>query len=84
MLRIEISVEAERFLQGLPARYALQVDGRIRRLAADPFPAVARKLQGTVDVYRVRQGAYRILYRVLRPAELLRIEAIGDRKDIYR
>ena len=84
MLRVEISAEAGRFLQGLPARYAIQIDGRIRRLAVDPFPAVTQKLRGTADVYRVRQGAYRILYRVLRPAGLLRIEAIGDRKDIYR
>ena len=84
MLRIEISDEAARFLQNLPAKYARQVDGRIRGLAVEPFPRMSKKLRGTVDVYRVRQGPYRILYRVLRPTGLLVIEAIGDRKDIYR
>lgn len=84
MLRIEISDEAARFLQGLSAKSARQVDGRIRRLAAEPFPALCQKLQGTSDVYRVRQGPYRILYRVVRPAGVLAIEALGDRKDIYR
>ncbi len=84
MLRIKISGEAARFLSRLPRKQAGQIDGRIRRLAADPFPATSQKLQGTADVFRARQGPYRILYRVFRYAGVLVIEAIGDRKDIYR
>ena len=84
MLPVEISAEAAQFLQGLPARFARQIDERIRRLSVVPFPATSGKLHGTTDVYRVRQGAYRILYRVRRQPGVLVIEAIGDRKDIYR
>jgi mRNA-degrading endonuclease RelE of RelBE toxin-antitoxin system len=62
----------------------MQIDARIRRLAVEPFPPSSMKLQGTADVFRVRQGPYRILYRVKRAEEALVIEAIGDRKDIYR
>ena len=71
-------------MRQLPAKYALQIDGRIQRLATEPFPPGSLKLQGTTDVYRVRQGSYRILYRVRRVDNILIIEAIGDRKDIYR
>lgn len=84
MLQIEISEEAASFLSRLPRNQAGQIDGRIRRLAADPFPATSQKLRGTADVFRARQGAYRILYSVIRSAGVLVIEAIGDRKDIYR
>ncbi len=83
-LHIEIAGEAALILRRLPAKHALQIDGRIQRLAAEPFPPGSLKLQGTTDVYRVRQGSYRILYRVRRADNILVIEAIGDRKDIYR
>lgn len=84
MLQVEISDEAGRFLLRLPDKHARQMDTRIQRLAAEPFPPISLKLQGTTDVYRVRQGPYRILYRVKHAAGVLVIEAIGDRKDIYR
>ena len=83
-LRIEIAGEAAGVLRRLPTKHALQIDGRIQRLATEPFPPGSLKLQGTTDIYRVRQGSYRILYRVRRADNILVIEAIGDRKDIYR
>lgn len=55
-LRIEISGEATGVLRRLPTKHALQIDGRIQRLATEPFPPGALKLQGTIDVYRVRQA----------------------------
>jgi mRNA-degrading endonuclease RelE of RelBE toxin-antitoxin system len=84
VLGIEIADEAARFLQELPAKYARQVDRRIRGLAVEPFPATTKKLWGMPDVHRVRQVPWRIFYPVFRSAGLLIIEAIGDRKDIYR
>jgi mRNA interferase RelE/StbE len=84
VLRVEISDEAGRFLLKLPTKHAQQIDARIMRLAAEPFPPTAVKLQGTTDVFRVRQGPNRILYRVDRAAGCLVIEAIGSRRDIYR
>jgi mRNA interferase RelE/StbE len=83
-LRIEIAGEAALILQRLPAKHSLQIDGRIQRLATEPFPPGSLKLKGTTDIYRVRQGPYRILYRFRRADNTLVIEAIGDRKDIYR
>ena len=84
VLRIEISDEAGLFLLRVPGKHAQQVDARIRQLAIEPFPPTSLKLQGTPDVYRVRQGPYRILYRVNRIKGVLVIDAIGHRKDIYR
>ena len=83
-MRIRIADEAAKLLEGLPPKHARQIDARILRLAVEPFPPTSLKLQGTSDVYRVRQGPYRILYRVNRSEDLLIVEAIGDRKEIYR
>lgn len=84
MLRVSISDDALRFLERLPPKHARQLDDRILRLAGEPFPPTCLKLKGTTDVYRVRQGPYRILYRVQQSAGILMIEALGDRKNVYR
>jgi mRNA interferase RelE/StbE len=84
VLRINIAVDAWLFLQRLPPKHAAQIDARVLRLAAEPHPPGCLKLHGTRDVYRVRQGPYRILYRVRSVDDTLVIESIGDRKDIYR
>jgi mRNA interferase RelE/StbE len=84
VLHIRIADDAASFLLGLPERQAKQIDARILRLASDPFPQGCVKLQGSSNVFRVRQGAYRILYRVQYGENLLFVDAIGDRKNIYR
>jgi mRNA interferase RelE/StbE len=54
----------------------------MQALGADPLPRGAVKLRGSDDVYRVRVGDYRILYRVL--AGTVLIARIGHRRDVYR
>jgi mRNA interferase RelE/StbE len=49
----------------------------------DPFPHGVKKLKAR-DGYRVRVGDYRILFTVNRAARLVRVGAIGHRKDVYR
>ena len=57
---------------------------RIDRLAEDPFPAGAKKLQAEEHFYRVRVGDYRIIYQV-EPKELLVVVVkIGHRREVYR
>jgi mRNA interferase RelE/StbE len=84
VLRIDIADDALAFLLRLPPKHAAQIDARILRLAAEPHPPGCVKLHGTRDVFRVRQGPYRVLYRVRDADATLVIESIGDRKDIYR
>jgi mRNA interferase RelE/StbE len=49
----------------------------------DPFPPGMKKLKAR-DGYRVRVGDYRILFAVNRAARIVRVGAIGHRKDVYR
>ncbi len=52
-------------------------------MSDDPFPHGVRKLKAAGG-YRIRVGDYRILFIVDRAARLVRIGAIGHRKDVYR
>jgi mRNA interferase RelE/StbE len=68
---------------------AIQIDDRqrivirIEALAEDARPPGARKLAGG-DRYRVRQGAFRILYEVDDSSSTVTVVKIGHRRDVYR
>ena len=61
-----------------------RIISKIRRLAADPRPAGCQKLSRDENVYRVRLGDYRIVYRIDDHDKLVVIIKVGHRRDIYR
>jgi mRNA interferase RelE/StbE len=56
---------------------------RIGQLADDPRPAGSRKLSGH-DRYRIRQGAYHIVYSINDEEVIVAVVKLGHRKDVYR
>ena len=52
-------------------------------LAAEPRPPGSEKLKG-LQLYRVRQGSYRIVYEVLDRDQTVTVIKIGHRRDVYR
>jgi mRNA interferase RelE/StbE len=82
--RIEVSATAERQIRKLPREDQLRVLRAIRPLATEPVPPGSRKLRGYDDVYRIRVGTYRILYRVEGRRLVIIILKIGNRREIYR
>jgi mRNA interferase RelE/StbE len=57
---------------------------RIRALAGNPRPVGCEKPAGYHDRYRVRQGAYRVVYSVSDQERLVHVVKVGQRKDVYR
>jgi mRNA interferase RelE/StbE len=55
----------------------------IQGLADDPRPPGCRKISGS-HKYRLRQGRYRILYRIEVDTLIVVVVKVGDRKDVYR
>jgi mRNA interferase RelE/StbE len=55
----------------------------MRSLAANPRPAGAEKLSGH-ELYRIRQGTYRVLYEISDGDRTVTIIKIGHRRDVYR
>ncbi len=56
---------------------------RIACLAEEPRPPGCEKLTGR-EQYRVRQGAYRVVYSVDDAARTVSVVRVGHRRDVYR
>ena len=55
----------------------------IQFLADNPRPSGSRKLAGG-DCYRLRRGAYRVVYSVDDASRTVVVFKIGHRRDVYR
>lgn len=78
-----IKRSAEKELRELPKADLRRIMKRIGQLASDPCPKGCEKLFGA-DSYRVRQGDYRILYRIDDGQRVIEIYKVGDRREVYR
>ena len=82
--RIEVSATAERQIRKLRRQDQVRVLRAILALATEPAPPGSRKLRGYDDLFRIRVGTYRVLYRVAGRRLLIIILKIGHRREIYR
>ncbi len=57
---------------------------RIEDLGDNPRPRGCQKLAGDQERYRVRQGRYRIAYRVDDAGRVVGAFKVGPRPDVYR
>lgn len=82
--RIEITKSAAKEIRAISRKADRQrLVSRIRQLAADPRPPGCAKLSGR-DAYRVRQGAYRVVYTIEDDRLVVEIVKVGHRRDVYR
>ncbi|MHB8576972.1 MAG: type II toxin-antitoxin system RelE family toxin [Dehalococcoidia bacterium] len=86
MNRWTISVvrQAEKDLDALPQHDQDAVEVRLDQLAIDPFRTDIRKLQGTINEWRVRVGDYRILVELDAAARKVTVLRIRHRREAYR
>ena len=82
--RIEIQKSASKELASLEMRFRRRVDAAIRALSADPRPPGVKKLQGPGNLWRIRVGDYRVIYRIQDEVLLVLVIRIADRKDVYK
>ena len=80
-LRFKKSVAKD--LRAFPKQHVAKIMERIRALADEPRPRGCEKLSG-LERYRVRQGAYRIIYEIQDRQLVVLIVKIGHRRDVYR
>ena len=60
-----------------------RVVAKIKALASDPRPRGAEKLSGK-EQYRLRQGAYRILYEIDDRDVIVTVVKVGHRREVHR
>jgi mRNA interferase RelE/StbE len=81
--RLLIKPSAAKELEALPKEDRRRVAARMQRLSDEPRPAGCEKLTGR-DLFRVRQGKYRLLYEVQDRDLAVIIFEIGHRRGVYR
>lgn len=74
---------AEREFHKLPQPIQIRVARELATLAQNPRPAGCAKLKARPG-YRIRIGNHRVIYTIDDTSRIVRILAIGDRRDIYR
>ena len=80
-LRVRPSVAKD--LRGIPKTDVRRILSRLQALADDPRAPGCEKLGGA-ELYRVRQGAYRIVYAIVDEVLVVEVIRIGHRGDVYR
>ncbi|MXY84583.1 MAG: type II toxin-antitoxin system RelE/ParE family toxin [Gemmatimonadetes bacterium] len=82
--KIQIKPSAVREIEAIPQKKQRQrIIARIRAATDNPRPRGVEKLSG-LDRYRVRQGAYRIIYSIEDDALIVYVVKVGHRSTIYR
>ena len=66
-----------------PKKDRQRIARRISDLATDPRPSGCKKLAGN-NLYRIRQGDYRVVYEIRDDRLIVYVIKIGNRKSIYR
>ena len=81
--RLETTRAFERDFRRLPRVELVRVDRVLQALAEDPRPPAARSMRGFAGCYRLRIGAYRLVYEVRDATLVLLLLAVGHRREIY-
>ncbi|MCC6580112.1 MAG: type II toxin-antitoxin system RelE/ParE family toxin [Phycisphaeraceae bacterium] len=82
--RIELAPSAARAFTRLDRGIQRRIRDAIDGLQDNPRPAGVRKLTGADDLWRIRVGDYRVVYRIEDHRLLVLVVRIAHRRDIYR
>jgi len=83
--KVKIKNSAQQEIRKLPSKDLRDsivdiIDG----LYINPAPDDSKKIKGSNNVYRIRQGAYRIVYQVYKNELLILVISVRHRKDAYK
>ena len=83
MYRVELRRRAQRSLDKLPKYDFEAVVQAIEELAGTPRPRGVEKVRDS-DLWRIRQGDYRVVFAIDDDHRLVTVVRIGHRREIYR
>ena len=82
--QVEFTRPADKQLKALSINIQERLRPKIASLAQEPRPIGSVKLQGNDDLYRIRVGTYRVIYKIQDDRLLVLVVKIGHRRDVYR
>jgi mRNA interferase RelE/StbE len=80
---VEIEPRAQRQLRALPRDMQRRIIEALSQLPEQPRPPDARRLTGHDRTYRLRVGAYRVLYEIEDHIRIVLIIEVGHRREVY-
>lgn len=80
---VEILRSAQRQLAKVDRQSRPRIVVAIRALTSDPRPAGSKKLSGR-SAWRIRVGAYRVIYEIHDERLLILVVTIEHRREVYR
>ena len=81
---VQILPKAARQLKALSVEVRQDITLTIQSVANEPRPIGVKKLSGEKDIYRVRVGNYRVLYRIVDKVLVVVVVSVGHRREVYR
>ena len=81
---VELSRIALKHMANIPKRDLIRIQERIEALSVEPRATDTKKIQGDDNLYRIRSGNYRILYRIFEKKLCILIVEVDHRKDVYK
>jgi mRNA interferase RelE/StbE len=75
---------ARKELQNLDPQVARRILKQVEALVTDQRPSGVVKLEGATDLWRIRVGQWRVVYRVSDRERMVDIIAVRHRSDAYR
>lgn len=75
---------ARKELQNLDPQVARRILKQVEALVTDPRPSRVVKLEGATDLWRIRVGQWRVVYRISDRERLIDVIAVRHRSDAYR
>src|SRR3970040_2214309 len=79
---VELAESARRDLKKVSPQVKEEILAAIEELADEPRPVGCRKVRGA-DAYRIRVGAYRVIYQVFDVRLVVMVVRVGHRREVY-
>ncbi|MBI3307669.1 MAG: type II toxin-antitoxin system RelE/ParE family toxin [Candidatus Omnitrophica bacterium] len=81
--KLFFKASAEKELRSIPKPYLGKIIQKIQNLSYQPRPPGIQMLRGDDRYYRLRQGDYRIIYKIDDAGKNITIIKIGHRREVY-
>jgi len=82
MFKVKLHKRVIKFLQKLSESDRKRIFSAIEKLE-DPFSQPYEKVKGRKDLYRIRVGDYRIIYRVDKLNKIVSVHLVDKRERVY-
>ncbi|WP_260294951.1 type II toxin-antitoxin system RelE family toxin [Sedimenticola hydrogenitrophicus] len=81
--KLVIKKSVSKDLRSIPNKDVVRILQHIEALQENPRPTGSEKLSGQ-ERYRIRQGAYRIIYEVTDEYLIVTVVKVGHRRHVYQ